>query len=131
MLLRLASALHQAAVELSSSGTSTAAEQHGDDELHSTGTLAGTHPSSQHRERRPTRPKQGLQVWHNTPGQYIECTCKLTTTKATRQNNNISRYKYFKRATTSYKHLIIKHVINITLIWHEYKQHGNHECIAG
>src|SRR3954462_2792690 len=34
-----------------------------------------------HRERRPTRPKQGLQVWHDTPGQYIECTCKLTTTE--------------------------------------------------
>src|SRR3954464_14678601 len=47
LLLRLASALHQAAVEISSSGTATAAEQHGDDELHSTGTLAGTHPSSQ------------------------------------------------------------------------------------
>ena len=43
-----------------------------------------------HRERRPTRPKQGLQVWHNTPGQYIECTCKLTTTKAPRQNNNMT-----------------------------------------
>src|SRR3954463_12905469 len=33
-----------------------------------------------HRERRPTHPKHGLQIWHNTPGQYIECTCKLTTT---------------------------------------------------
>ena len=43
-----------------------------------------------HRERRPTRPKQGLQVWHNTPGQYIECTCKLTTTKATRQNKDMA-----------------------------------------
>src|SRR3954465_4096246 len=84
-----------------------------------------------HRERRPTRPKQGLQVWHNTPGQYIECTCKLTTTKATRQNNNISRYKYFRRATTSCKHLIIKHVTSLTLTWHECKQHGKHECIAG
>src|SRR3954468_14215879 len=33
-----------------------------------------------HREHRPTHPKHGLQIWHNTPGQYIECTCKLTTT---------------------------------------------------
>src|SRR3954464_3782258 len=27
--------------------------------------------------------------------------------------------------------LIIKHVISITLTWHECKQHGKHECIAG
>src|SRR3954466_13355906 len=32
------------------------------------------------REHRPTHPKHDLQIWHNTPGQYIECTCKLTTT---------------------------------------------------
>src|SRR3954468_19334287 len=52
----------------------------GDDELQSTGTLAGTPPSSQTPGSSSYASKHGLQIWHYTPGQYIECTCKLTTT---------------------------------------------------
>src|SRR3954451_17981412 len=63
--------------------------------LHSTWTLIGHLLARKHREHRPTHPKHYLQIWHDTPGQYIECTCKLTTTNAPRQNNNMaSRLKY-------------------------------------
>src|SRR3954467_13726688 len=69
-----------------SSSNSLAAEKrrqrnnNGDDELQSTGTLAGTPPSSQTPGTSSYASKHGLQIWHNTPGQHIECTCKLTTT---------------------------------------------------
>ena len=51
--------------------------QHG---LHSTGTLAGTHPSSQ-REHLHYANMAAPANWHDTPGEYFECTRKLATIK--------------------------------------------------
>ena len=67
-------------------------------EIHSAGTLVGTRSSSHAR-----KPIQSINqsitaspaIWHDTPGQYIECTCKLTTTKSikAKQQHSIKQVK--------------------------------------
>ena len=46
----------------------------------------------------PHQNKQAIQArpanWHDTPGQYIECTCKLTATKAIKTNNSMAITDY-------------------------------------
>ena len=62
-----------------------AEERNNDDggELHSAGTLAGMLILAR---TNGNHDKQAIQArpanWHDTPGQYIECTCKLTITKS-------------------------------------------------
>ena len=50
-------------------------------ELHSTGTLLGHGLVRKVRHTRIFRHSFSC-IWHDTPGQYIECTCKLTTAKS-------------------------------------------------
>src|SRR4051812_27804578 len=62
------------------------------DALHSTGTLAGTLILARNQG---IHGKQAiypacLANWHDTPGQDIECTCKLTATKAIKTNNSMA-----------------------------------------
>ena len=49
-------------------------------ELDSAGTLAGTRSSSHGNHKQAIMASPA--IWHDTPGQYIECTYKLTTTKS-------------------------------------------------
>ena len=59
--------------------------------LHSTGTLLWT------RSRHGSTPIQldFPEIWHNTPGQYIECTCKLIA-NITIMTNNIMTFNQVK-----------------------------------
>src|SRR3954463_5360212 len=63
-----------------------------------------------HQEHRPTHPNHGLQIWHNTPGQYIECTCKLTTTM--QQGKTITWHKLMYISELTCEHHIMQHIIN-------------------
>ena len=59
----------------------------GGGELHSAWTLAGTLILAR---KQGIHGKQAITPnWHDTPGQYIECTCKLTATKAIKTNNGM------------------------------------------
>src|ERR1043165_3643866 len=53
-------------------------------ELHSTGTLLGHTIVRKVRDTRISRYGFSF-IWHDTPGQYIECTCKLTAAKSSGQ----------------------------------------------
>ena len=69
--------------------------------LHSTGTPMWT------RSRHDSTPIQldFLEIWHNTLGQYIECTCKLTANRTIMTNNImiINQVKLMEEITTNAK----------------------------
>src|SRR4051812_18121525 len=58
-------------------------------ELHSTGTLLGH--GLVHKVRNTKTSWYSFScIWHDMPGQYIECTCKLTTAKSLGKNNSMA-----------------------------------------
>jgi hypothetical protein len=63
----------------------------GGGELHSAGTLAGTRILAR---ILGILDKQAIMAgpanWHDTPGEYFECTRKLTATKAIKTSNNMA-----------------------------------------
>jgi hypothetical protein len=63
----------------------------GGGELHSAGTLAGTRILAR---KLGILDKQAIMAgpanWHDTPGEYFECTRKLTTTKAIKTSNSMA-----------------------------------------
>ena len=52
---------------------------------------------------RPSMTEQAndLQNWHDTPGQYIECTCKTTKYIASKQTDDKARTKHIKQSTST------------------------------
>ena len=72
--------LRQPQLLYANSITTRGSETTNDDGLQSAGTLAGMFIlAREHRNHTKQASNQARPAnWHDTPGQYIECTCKLT-----------------------------------------------------
>jgi hypothetical protein len=63
----------------------------GEDGLHSAGTLAGTRILARELDIHDKQANlAGPANWHDTPGEYFECTRKLTATKAIKTSNSMA-----------------------------------------
>ena len=97
-----------------------AAESRHQNGLHSAGTLAGTRPSSQ-LEHLHYANMAAPANWHDTPGEYFECTRKLTTTKSIKAQQHHSshgyiRFNYYKRVEENNTLAISKWSAVVTII---------------
>ena len=114
--LRQPRLLYTSSITTRSSGTTTGSGTTNDnDGLQSAGTLAGTFILA--RAHRNKTNKQEIQArpanWHDMPGQYIECTCKLTITRSIQDKQQHGIY----RLSRDY-HEIIR------ITWHEQHEHN-------